>query len=48
MVQASGHISGCFYHRGDHHHGGHFCCPVQAFTAEMQSMTNTLRELFTV
>lgn len=47
MAQASGHLSGC-YHRGDHHHGGHFCRPEQAFIPEIQSMTNILSEPFIV
>ncbi len=48
MAQAIGHLSGCCYHRGDHHHGDHIYRPEQAFTPEIQSMTNTLIKPFIV
>lgn len=48
LAQASCHLSDCFHRSGDHHHGVHFCCPEQAFSQEVQGMTDTISERFTV
>lgn len=48
LAQASSHLSDCFYRPGARHHGFHFCCPEQAFSQEVQGMTDTISERLTV